>query len=153
MTKDISDWPWPNPYLMEIIVEPEQTDRLGHTNNVRYLEWLEAIAWEHIESLGAGWELKVRLGKAMAIIRTEIDYLSASYEGDKLIVATWVTASDGRFKCARNFRIIRPRDNKTILNARMEFACISLKNGQPTKMPEPFIVALEKGLRQSQAMT
>jgi acyl-CoA thioesterase FadM len=34
----------------------------------------------------------------------------------------------------------------------MEFACISLKNGQPTKMPEPFVDALEKGLQQSQVM-
>jgi acyl-CoA thioester hydrolase len=142
-------WQWPNPYITQIRVEGLHTDRLGHTNNVRYLEWLEAIAWEHIDSLGCGWSVNKSLGKAMAIIRTEIDYLFASYEGDKLLLGTWITHSDMRLQSSRHFQLIRPIDGKTILNAKMKFACISLKTGKPSKMPEAFIKAHEKGLIQT----
>ncbi len=144
------DWQWPNPHLKAITVKAEHTDRLGHTNNVRYLEWLEGIAWDHIEALGCGWEVKEELGKAMAIVRTEIDYLSASYEGDQLLLGTWITSSDMRLQSARHFQLIRPADGKTVLRAKMDFACISLKTGRPTKMPAEFVVAHEKGLQQSQ---
>ncbi|MFD2229507.1 acyl-CoA thioesterase [Alkalimarinus sediminis] len=149
MNKKSIEWQWPNPYLDEITVKSEHTDRLGHTNNVRYLEWLERIAWSHIEALGCGWEVKEALGKAMVIIRTEIDYLSASYEGDVLILGTWITSSDLKLQSTRHFQLINRSTGKTILNAKMDFACISLKTGRPSKMPEAFIAAHEKGLRAS----
>ncbi len=144
------NWLWPNPHLKEIEVTAEQTDRLGHTNNVRYLEWLEGIAWSHIEALGCGWEVKDALGKAMAIVRTEIDYLSASYAGDELLLGTWITSSDMKLQSTRHFQLINTSNGKTILKAKMDFACISLKTGRPAKMPEEFIAAHEKGLAQSQ---
>jgi len=148
MTHQDFNWQWQNPHTQEIIVTSAHTDRLGHTNNVRYMEWLEDIAWEHMETLGCDWEIKEKLGKALAIIRTEIDYLSASYEGDRLILGTWVTSNDRRFQCSRHFQLIRESDAKTILDAKMAFACIALKNGLPSKMPEEIITALEKGLVQ-----
>jgi len=147
----IINWQWPNPHIQKIKVLSEHTDRLGHTNNVRYLEWLEAIAWDHIESLGCGWETMEKLGKAMAIIRTEIDYRAASYESNELLLGTWVTSSDKRFLCERHFQLFRTSDAKIILDAKMVFACIVLKSGQPTKMPNEFITALEKGLKLNQA--
>ncbi len=151
MSEETPNWHWPNPHLKDIEVKAEHTDRLGHTNNVRYLEWLEAIAWSHIDALGCGWDVKEQLGKAMAIIRTEIDYLSASYEGDKLLLGTWITSSDMRFKSSRHFQLINVGDGKTVLKAKMDFACISLKNGRLSTMPEEFIAAHEKGLKQSGA--
>jgi len=143
----LNNWIHPNPYLHEITISKEMTDKLGHTNNVRYVEFLENIAWDHIESLGCGWDVKEKIGKAMAITRTEIDYVNASYLDDCLHVATWVIASDQRFTCSRQFQIIRASDKKTILNAKMNFACISLKTGRLSKMPEIFVKALDQGLQ------
>lgn len=139
-------WQWPNPHIQKIVVSDEHTDRLGHTNNVRYLEWMESIAWEHIESLGLSWELKKQLGKAMAIVRTEIDYMSASYAGDQLVLGTWITHSDLKFQSTRHFQLVRASDRKTIVQAKMQFACISLKSGKLSKMPQEFIDAHQKGL-------
>jgi len=82
----------------------------------------------------------------MAITRTEIDYLCASYTNDELIIATWVSDSDRRLTCSREFQIIRQADKKTILKAKMNFACISLKTGRMTKMPDIFVNALDRGL-------
>lgn len=137
-------WQKPGPYLIEILVEPAHTDRLGHTNNVRYLEWMEKIAWEHIDQLGYGWEAMSESGYALAITHTELDYLHASYAGDTLVLGTWISFTDQRFKCGRDFQLIRYDDQKTILNASMEFACISLKTGRPAKMPEAMLNALNK---------
>ena len=149
MKKAAHDWQWPNPHLKEITVKAKDTDKLGHANNVRYLEWLESISWDHIEALGCGWEVKEKIGKAMVIIRTEIDYMAASYENDQLLLGTWITSSDMKFQSSRHFQLIRLSDGKTVLKAKMNFVCISLKTGQPAKMPELFVTAHQKGLLQS----
>jgi len=149
MAQTSLDWKWPEPYLRTIIVKESDTDRLGHTNNVRYLEWLEAIAWAHFEALGCPWHINEAVGKAMAITHTEIDYLASSYEDDKLILGTWITASNLKLSSSRHFQIFRGSDSKEILRARMDFTCIALASGKPSRMPKEFISAHELGLSQS----
>lgn len=131
-------WDLANPFLMHITVQAAETDRLGHTNNQVYLKWLEQISWQHIESLGMDWPMHERLSKAMAITRTEIDYLAASYEGDELTLATWISDSDQRLTSSRQFQLVRLKDNKTIIKAQSFYACIDLKTGRPARMPKAF---------------
>ncbi|MGK0248143.1 MAG: acyl-CoA thioester hydrolase [Oleispira sp.] len=149
MNKATFDWQYSNPYLQDIRVKAEDTDKLGHTNNVRYLEWLESISWQHIEVLGCGWDLIEQLGKAMAIVRTEIDYINASYENEALCLATWITSSDMKLQSSRHFQLVRLSDQKLILKAKMNFVCISLKSGKPAKMSKEIIEAHELGMQQS----
>ncbi len=134
-------WLFDNPFTKEIIVRSEDTDRLGHTNNVSYLKWLEAIAWQHMESLGCGWLVNERLNKAMAITRTEMNYLNASYEDEVLILGTWITKSDFKLSSERQFQLFRLSDNKQLLSATMQFVCIDLKSGRASKMPEELVYA------------
>ncbi|MCG8610174.1 MAG: acyl-CoA thioesterase [Pseudomonadales bacterium] len=140
------DWQYPNPYLTDINVSPEDTDRLGHTNNVRYLAWLEDAAWGHITELGLGWDVKEARGRAMAIVRTEVDYLAASYAGDHLLLGTWITSSDFKYQSTREFQLVRYQDHKVVLRAKMQFACIVLKSGRLSKMPVEFVTAHRAGL-------
>ncbi|MGK0443422.1 MAG: acyl-CoA thioester hydrolase [Bermanella sp.] len=132
-------WDLPNPYLMTITVQADETDRLGHTNNQVYLKWLEQISWQHIESLGMDWPLHERLSRAMAITRTEIDYLASSYKDDDLLLATWISSSDQRITSSRRFQLVRLSDHKTIIKAQSFYACIDLKTGRPARMPKEFI--------------
>lgn len=134
-------WAYPNPFLTQVLVLPEHTDRLGHTNNGCYLSWLEAIAWSHMEHLNCGWHVNEQTGKAMAITRTEMDYLAASYAGEKLILGTWITRSDYRLTSEREFELFRISDQKRLLKAHMRFACIDLKTGRASKMPEALVLA------------
>jgi len=131
------EWDYQNPFLMDIHVAPHDTDRLGHTNNQVYLKWMEDISWQHIEP-GLPWSLQESLGKSMAITRTEIDYLAASYVGDHLQLATWVIASDGRLTSARHFQLVRVSDARTLARANSQYACIDLKTGKPSRMPKAF---------------
>ena len=147
------DWDLPAPFTIEIAVRPEDTDRLGHANNVVYVRWLEDVSWAHIESLGMTWELHEKTGKAMAITRTEIDYLASTNAGDQLVLGPWLTDYDGRFRSARQFQLVRPSDGRTLVRAVSTHACVDLKSQRPARAPKEFaeilgsaVVAGGKGL-------
>ena len=147
------DWDLPAPFTIEIAVRPEDTDRLVHANNVVYVRWLEDVSWAHIESLGMTWELHEKTGKAMAITRTEIDYLASANAGDQLVLGTWLTDYDGRFRSARQFQLVRPSDGRTLVRAVSTHACVDLKSQRPARAPKEFaeilgsaVVAGGKGL-------
>lgn len=132
------EWDLPSPFTLNITVSPEDTDRLGHANNVVYLRWLEEVSWAHIESLGMTWALHEETGKAMAITRTEIDYLASANAGDHLVLGTWLTDFDGRFRSARQFQLIRETDGKTLVRALSTHACVDMKTQRPSRMPAEF---------------
>ncbi|MEX2474670.1 acyl-CoA thioesterase [Marinobacter sp.] len=132
------EWDLPSPFTIEIEVCDEDTDRLGHANNVVYVRWLEDVSWAHIESLGMTWALHEETGKAMAITRTEIDYLSAANAGDRLILGTWLTGYDGRFRSSRQFQLVRPADGRTLVRAVSTHACVDLKSQRPSRAPKVF---------------
>lgn len=132
------DWDLPDPFTLEITVREEDTDRLGHANNVVYVRWLEDVSWAHIESLGMTWELHEATGKAMAITRTEIDYLASANAGDRLILGTWLTGFDGRFRSSRQFQLVRPADGKTLVRAVSTHACVNMKTQRPSRAPKEF---------------
>lgn len=146
-------WDLPAPFTIDITVRAEDTDRLGHANNVVYVRWLEDVSWAHIESLGMTWALHEKSGKAMAITRTEIDYLASANTGDQLVLGTWLTDYDGRFRSARQFQLVRPSDGKTLVRAVSTHACVDMKSQRPARAPKEFaeilgsaVVAGGKGL-------
>ena len=61
------------PYLIELQVQADEIDALGHANNAVYVSWLERCAWSHSQSLGLDLAEYQRLDRAMAIIRHEVD--------------------------------------------------------------------------------
>lgn len=131
-------WDLPDPFILDIEVRDEDTDRLGHANNVVYVRWLEDISWAHIESLGMTWERHEATGKAMAITRTEIDYLAAANAGDHLVLGTWLTDFDGRFRSARQFQLVRPADGKTLVRALSTHACVDIRTQRPARVPAEY---------------
>ena len=132
------DWDLPDPFTLDIQVRPQDTDRLGHANNVVYVRWLEDISWAHIESEGMTWALHEQTGKAMAITRTEIDYLAAANAGDQLVLATWFTDFDNRIRSARQFQLVRMADSKTLMRAISTHACVNMQSQRPARVPAEF---------------
>ncbi|MBE0484683.1 thioesterase family protein [Marinobacter sp.] len=139
-------WDLPDPFTLAITVRPEDTDRLGHANNVVYVRWLEEVSWAHIDSLGMTWAVHEETGKAMAITRTELDYLASANAGDELVLGTWLTDWDGRFRSARQFQLIRPADGKTLLRAMSTHACVDMKSQRPSRAPKEFVDVLSAAL-------
>ena len=134
-------WDMTTPFVKDITVSPAMTDRLGHANNVQYLQWMESISWDHLGALSLPWELQYSLQRAMVIRRTEIDYLLAAYEGDVLRLGTWLIETDGKLRSARQFQLIRLADQRTLMRATCQHVCINLRNGKPARMPAEFVQA------------
>ncbi len=139
-------WTLPDPFVIDIVVQSEDIDGLGHANNAVYVSWLERCAWRHSQSLGLDLAEYRRLDRAMAVLRHEIDYLASAYEGDQLQMATWIVESDQRLKMTRHFQLKRPADDLTLLRAQTTFVCIELSSGKPKRMPAEFVEGYGRAL-------
>lgn len=139
-------WLQANPFVIDIHVQPEDIDGLGHVNNTVYVGWLERCAWNHSQTLGLTLEDFQRIDRGMAVLRHEIDYLASARVGERLRLGTWIVASDGRLKMQRQFQLLRPADGSTLLRALTTYVCIELSSGRPRRMPEVFSAKYGKAL-------
>ncbi len=147
------EWRHTTPFTVNMVVCKEDIDELGHANNAAYVRWLERCAWQHSEALGLSLADYRRLDRAMVVLRHEIDYLAASYLGDRLIVATWIVQSDGKLRLTRHFQICRLSDGATLLRAQSTFVCMALSSGKPKRMPPEFLSGYGQAIIRGQAVS
>ncbi|MGB2247918.1 MAG: acyl-CoA thioesterase [Alcanivorax sediminis] len=133
------NWDLANVHVMEFVVPAESIDVMGHVNNTEYLRFMEQIAWDHTTVLGLGWDLYQKLNRAMVARRTEVDYLAPAFEGEKLVIGTWIVENDERLSITRRYQIIRESDGVTLLRGRTKWVCVALDSGKPRRMPAEFI--------------
>ncbi|HEX7416784.1 MAG TPA: acyl-CoA thioesterase, partial [Steroidobacteraceae bacterium] len=93
-----ADWDHPQPFHVEVEVVASDIDAYGHVNNAVYLSWFDRVAWAHSASLGLPLERCLELRRGMAALHSEIDYLRAAMLGDRVLIATWIVASDRRLR-------------------------------------------------------
>ncbi len=132
-------WDWPDPFTTEFTAQAEHIDELKHVNNAVYVQWMEDCAWQHSSALGLGVDSFVALDRSMAVLRHEIDYLASAYEGDSVVMGTWLVKTSNRLKMERRFQLVRPADGATLLRARTTFVCVEMSTGKPRRMPDEFI--------------
>lgn len=132
-------WDYALPFTVAIRPGATDMDGLNHTNNAVYVRWCEEVAWAHSESLGLGLDDYQRLDRAMAIRRSEYDYLRPTIAGEALLLGTWLCASDGKLTLERRFQLLRGSDQTTILRGRWDLVCIEISSGRPRRMPEAFL--------------
>jgi len=131
-------WDLPQPFIHERIAVHNEIDGYGHVNNAVYVAWLDDCAWAHSISRDISPELCRSLNRGMAVWRTQINYLGAALEGDRIQVATWPVRNDGRLRIERRFQIRRASDGETLLRALLHYVCIDLHSGRARRMPEEF---------------
>lgn len=129
---------YPDGYYLDIQIEQQHIDSLGHVNNAVYVNWCQDAGWAHSLALGLNIDSYRQLDAAMAIRHAEYDYLSAGYLGDRVRLATWLTGSDGRLVMERRFQLLRS-DGRCLLRAKWQLICIRMSNGKPRRMPKDFI--------------
>lgn len=135
------EWDLPRPHVLPIVVEAEAIDDYGHVNNIEYLRWIEAVSWRHSAGLGLDMARYREFDRGMAVHRHELDYLAPAFLGERLELATWIVACDGRLTLTRRFQLLRPADGRTLLRARTRFACIELSSGRARRMPDAYVAA------------
>lgn len=131
-------WDLPKPFIYSFTVNEQSLDHYGHVNNADYLRFTEEVSWQHSASLGLTFDDYQRLNKALVVTRNEVDYLAPAYLNEQLELATWITSYDGRFKVSRQFQLINPATNKTLMRAITWFACVTLDKGKPCRLPKEF---------------
>lgn len=132
------NWDYPDPHTCAVAATAADIDGLNHTNNAVYVKWCEQAAWAHSEALGLCLADYHRLDRAMAIRRSEYDYLLPTFAGEALLIGTWLVASDGKTRMQRRFQVVRLADGATVLRGCWDLVCIQLGTGRVSRMPEEF---------------
>jgi acyl-CoA thioester hydrolase len=118
-------------------VQPVHIDLMRHTNNVVYLQWLEDVAWAHSAHLGLGPAQYEALGHGMVVRQHELNYLQATREGDRVVLATWLTQVD-KLSLHRHYQFVREGDGQTVFRGRTHFVCVDIAQGRVRRMPPAF---------------
>ena len=86
---------------------------MGHANNACHVVRCEQRAWRHSESLGLSIKNCQRLDRGVAICKATYEYSLPAFENENLLIATWLTACDGKFRPQRRFKMINVTTEKT----------------------------------------
>ncbi len=120
------------PYDVDITIQPEDIDQLGHVNNVVYLKWVQEAATVHWFA-AATEEQQARL--LWVVARHEIDYKRPAMESDEIIARTWVGKATERL-FERHTEIIRKSDNKLLARALTLWAPVDMETKRPVNAGE-----------------
>ena len=133
------NWDYPDPHTCDVSVSANDIDGMGHANNACYVIWCEQCAWNHSESLGLSVRDYQRLDRGVAINKASYEYFLPSFENEKLLIGTWLTACDNKLRLERRFQMINPETEKTVLRGHWQLICVSLTTGKAAKFPREFI--------------
>jgi len=104
----------------------------NHVNNLTYLQWCIDLAEKHWI---AKTDLATREANVWVVLEHNISYKNPAFEGETLQISTWVTAATG-VKSERSYKIVRPKDGKTIVEAHSLWCYVDAKNHRPVKISE-----------------
>ncbi|MBI2825308.1 MAG: acyl-CoA thioesterase [Planctomycetia bacterium] len=129
-------------YEHHLIVTRQAIDRLGHVNNLEYLRWALAAALAHSAAQGWPAEEYQRIGAGFVVRAHEIKYLASAYEGDEVVVRTWV-ADFKRLSCLRRYKMIRRADDAVLATASTEWAFVNFGTRALARIPPELAAAFE----------
>lgn len=140
-------WDHPNPFTIEVQATETDIDSFGHVNNVVYIKWLEQLAWAHSAAVGLPEETCLAMERGMAVRKINVEYLAASYGGDTIIVGNWICFNDGKLRVTRRYQLINPAKNLTVMRGEVDFVCMNLTSGKPSRLPSEFKTAYSATVR------
>ncbi|MHA3051631.1 acyl-CoA thioesterase [Acinetobacter sp. ANC 4641] len=127
---------------LEIQVQPEHIDLLGHVNNVVYVSWMQDVAHAHIQALGVGLEQYLQMKHAMVAVEHQMQYRKAAMVGDQLILRTWLSDLNAMYSF-REYAFFRVKDQSLIFLAKTKWTCIEIATGRPKRMSPTFLNAYQ----------
>ena len=114
-------------------VAPEDIDELGHAGNFHYIRWLQHAAVAHSIALGWPSERYRQLGAGWVVRSHRITYLKQAFEGDEVIVFTWVA----NMRPATSLRCyeIRNTAGELLAEAATDWAFVNYEKQRPVRIP------------------
>ena len=75
-------------------VQDDESDVLGHVNNVAYVDWLQSAAMAHSTAQGWPEERYTQSGFGWVVRAHKIEYLQPAFPGDRILVEVGYDAPD-----------------------------------------------------------
>lgn len=128
-------------YAFKVNEKPENYIR--HVNNLSYLQWFIDTAIMHSDSLGWGMQACKDRSLAWVVKSHHIEYLREAFQGDELIIYTWIHAID-KTRSTRRYKCVHKKSGKLISKAETIWVLVDYDTGRPKAIPqdlkEKFIV-------------
>ena len=131
-------WDLPAPHMITVSVTAAEIDAYGHVNNSVYMNWFDRVAWDHSAAVGLPIGRCLSLDRGMVVLRSVIAYQRPSLRHDVVRIATWLIPNARRVRVARRFQVLREADRVTLARAEIEYACVELSSGRPSRWPAEF---------------
>ena len=125
---------------IELSVQDDDLDELGHVNNAHYLRYAEAAARAHSAARGFTLATYRELGALPVVRRHEIRYRRPALPGERLRVTTELTRLDGR-RAVRHTAIRRAHDDALLVEADTEWVWVDTEGGRPVRVPGAVLAA------------
>ncbi len=125
----------PPEYQLELTVEPDDVDDLGHVSNIVHVRWLQDVAVAHSSAVGLDPDAYQRIGGVFIVRKHEIEYLAPAFLGERIRLCTsiaWIKAATTE----RRTRILRATDDTVLARASTLWAFVAADTGRPRRIPK-----------------
>ena len=123
-------------FELDFTAAPEHIDELGHVNNAVWVQWIQQVAVAHWDAVAPQEDKDAYY---WVVIRHEIDYLRAAFEGDRITARTWVGEAPKGARFDRHVEFAG-NDGRVCVRSRTDWAIIDKAVGKPIRVP-PEVVA------------
>ncbi|HIV77597.1 acyl-CoA thioesterase [Sphingomonas yabuuchiae] len=113
-------------FSMSFTAQPEHIDELGHVNNAVWVQWIQAIAGAHWESVVPPEHAAVHV---WVVTRHEIDYRGNVVAGETVTAETWVPDPPKGARFDRHVRFL-DADGRVKVQAVTTWALIDRATGR-----------------------
>jgi acyl-CoA thioester hydrolase len=122
--------PEPEKFQLEIEIQADDIDILGHVNNVVYLRYVQDAAISHWNAAATEEDKR---NFFWVVTRHEIDYKRPAFQNDVVVAQTWIGESmNGLFE--RHTELLRKADMKILAKARTLWCPIDPLTKRPTQV-------------------
>lgn len=126
-------------FSKSIIVTNEHLDQNDHVNNVVYLQWAQAIAREHWQSL-APKEIIDHF--YWVVLSHYIVYKAAAVLNDKIRISTYVPFAEG-VKSTRIVEINNATTNTLLVKVETHWCFMNKSTKRPAKIPQDIVTLFD----------
>lgn len=118
----------------EITIRGFHIDVFGHTNNARYLEFMEMARWDALNPIiASGFFEKRNLG--FVIVNININYRAASFINDIIVVNTELKHF-GNKSVVVHHNVVDKTRGHVVCDADVTFVCMDLKTRKAVTLDE-----------------
>jgi acyl-CoA thioester hydrolase len=116
-----------------LTVTEQDIDDLDHAGNFHYVKWMQQAAVAHSTALGWPPEKYFELGAGWVVRSHNITYLKPAYEGDCVVIRTWVS-NIRPVTSMRQYEILN-ESGDVLAKAETDWAFVNYETEKPTRIP------------------